>query len=147
MGTEALLEAPSDLEFWHATDIGFLAKGGCAKFPSTKKHETLQCIVTDELAVPGASVEALFGQLRIIADAANREPDVLTCWVLDRPLDGTSAGRAEKNVYVLLRFRTRAAYGVYRDTITRAEWKRIDQLAECRRTTTWEEAGIGFLGK
>lgn len=147
MGTEALLEAPSDLEFWHATDIGFLAKGGCAKFPSTQEQEMLQCIVTDELAVPGASVEALFGQLRNIADAANREPDILTCWVFDRPLDGANPEMAEKNVYVLLRFPTRAVYDVYKDTISRAEWKIIDQLAVRRRTTTWEEAGIGFLGK
>lgn len=141
------MEAPSDLEFWHSTDIGFLTKGGCAKFPNTREHEALQYIVTDELAVPGAGVEALFDQLRNVADAADREPDILTCWVLDRPLDETSSKTIEKNVYILLRFRTRAAYNVYRDTISRAEWKTIDQLATHKRTTTWEEAGIGFLGK
>lgn len=147
MGTEALLESPSDLEFWRSTDIGFLTKNGLSVFPLKEVNEELQYIVTDELVVLTSSMEDLLEQLRKIAEAARREPDVQTCWVLNREADEHSSRIGENEVYVLSRFRTRASYEIYKRTASRNEWDTVIQLAVKMRTTTWEEAGIGFLGK
>lgn len=147
VGTEALLESPSDLEFWRSTDIGFFTKDGLSMFSPKKANEELQYIVTDELAVPPASIDALLEQLRKVAETASRESSVETCWVLTRDMDDHGSGIVDDNVYVLLRFRSRTAYELYRRTASRTEWDLISQLTLKRRTTTWEEAGIGFLGK
>ena len=147
VGTEALLESPSDLEFWRSTDIGFLIKDGPSIFPLKETKEEQQYIVTDELAVPVASIDALLEQLRKIAETARLESTVETCWVLKRNLDEHGPATFDNNVYILLRFRSREAYERYRRTKSRAEWDIVSQLAVQRRTTTWEEAGIGFLGK
>lgn len=147
VGTEALLERPSDLEFWRSTDIGFLTKDGLSIFSPKDADEELQYIVTDELAVPIASIDAVLEQLQKIAQAAKRESSVETFWVLTRDVDDHCSGNVDNNVYVLLRFRSRAAYELYRRTASRTEWNLISQLTLKRRTTTWEESGIGFLGK
>ena len=68
VGTEALLESPSDLEFWHSTDIGFLTKDGPSIFSPKEANEELQYIVTDELAVPTAGIDALLEQLPPLSD-------------------------------------------------------------------------------
>jgi hypothetical protein len=147
VGTEALLETPSDLEFWRSTDIGFLTKDGLANFFPKKMDEEQQYIVTDELAIPPTDLNDLLKQLRKIAETAAREPSVETCWVLDRETDEQGSGIVDNNIYVLLRFRARAAYELYKKTVSQTEWDVVSQLAVKRRTTTWEEAGIGFLGK
>ena len=92
-------------------------------------------------------MDALFGQLRKIAETASRESSVETCWILNREVEGHSAGTIGDNVYVLLRFRSRAAYELYKSTGSRTEWTVVSQLAVKRRATTWEETGIGFLGR
>lgn len=147
VGTEALLESPSDLEFWRSTNIGFLTKDGLSVFSLKEVNEELEYIVTDEFAVLPDKMEVLLEQLRLIAEAASREPSVETCWVLNREVDEHSSGIGEHNVYVLLRFRTRASYELYKNTASRNEWDVVNQLAVKRRITTWEEVGIGFLGK
>ena len=147
VGTEALLEIPSDLEFWRSTDIGFLTKDGLSMFHPKKTNEELQYIVTDELAVPSASIDALLEQLRKIAETASSEPSVETYWVLTRDVYDHGSGIVDNNVYVLLRFRSRSAYELYKNNTSRAEWDLVTQLTLKMRTTTWEEAGIGFLGK
>lgn len=115
---------------------------------STRKtNEELQYIVTDELAVPSASIDALLEQLRKIAETASSEPSVETYWVLTRDVDDHGSGIVDNNVYVLLRFRSRSAYELYKNNTSRAEWDLVTQLTLKMRTTTWEEAGIGFLGK
>lgn len=147
VGTEALLESPSDLEFWRSTEIGFLTKDGLSIFSPKETNEELQYVVTDELAVPAANLEALLGQLRKIAETASQEPSVETCWVLKREVDERWSELTDNNVYVLLRFRSRAAYELYKEFTSRTEWNLVSQLAAKRRITTWEEAGIGFLGR
>lgn len=147
VGTEALLESPSDLEFWRSTDIGFLTKDGPSIFSLKEMNGELQYIVTDELAVPIASIDALLEQLRKVAETARLESTVETCWILKRNLDEHGSATFDNNVYVLLRFQSREAYELYKGTTSRAEWDMVSQLAVQRRTTTWEEAGIGFLGR
>jgi len=147
VGMEALLESPSDLEFWRSTDIGFLTKDGLSIFSPKEADDELQYIVTDELAVPTASIDALLEQLRKVAETASRDPSIETCWVLQRDVDDHGSEIVDNNVYLLLRFRSRAAYELYKRSASRSEWDLVSQLALKRRTTTWEEAGIGFLGK
>lgn len=147
VGTEALLESPSDLEFWRSTDIGFLTKDGLSIFSPKEANEELQYIVTDELTVPTASINAVLEQLRKIAETASRESSVETCWVLRRDVGDHGSGIVDNNLYVLLRFRSRATYELYRSNTSRTEWDLVGQLALKRRTTAWEEASIGYLGK
>lgn len=147
MGTEALLESPSDLEFWHFTGIGFLTKGGQVLFAPGKTTQTPQYVVTDELAVPVASIQQTLDQLNQMTETARLEPSVLTFWVLDREATDDSLGNNENNLYVLMRFHSKVDYTAYRQATSRAEWGVIGELATSRRTTMWEEAGIGFLGR
>jgi hypothetical protein len=147
VGTEALLESPSDLDFWRSTDIGFLTKDGPSVFDLKETNQERQYIVTDELAIPAADMKALLEQLRKIAETASREPSVETCWVLKRDVDEHGGGFVGNNVYVLLRFQSRAACELYKRTVSRTEWDVVSQLAVKRRATTWEETGIGFLGR
>lgn len=147
MGSEGLLEGPSDLEFWHSTDIGFLTKGGQELFSSAKELEALQCVVTDELAVPIHSKLQSLDLVGRIAERARMEPNVLSFWVLERKPTGDSFGHPENNLYVFMRFKTKAACDAYRYTTSQIEWEAVGGLVTNRRTTTWEEAGIGFLGR
>lgn len=147
VGREALLESPSDLEFWQSTDIGFLTKGEQVKFSPREEPNQLQCVVTDELAVASTSKKQLLDQLQKIAERAGLEPDVLTFWVLDRNSAESSSAGTENNVYVFMRFSSEVVWKTYRDVILPTEWKLVGDLATNRRTTIWEEAGIGFLGR
>lgn len=141
------MESPSDLDFWQSTGIGFLTKNGPSAFsPSTEGRE-LQYVVTDELAVLEASMQMLPEQLSKVAEVAEQELDVETCWVLDRKLEQVDPETVESNVYVFLRFREKRSYELYKNTTSLDEWKTIEQLAVKRRTTIWQEAGIGFLGR
>ena len=116
-------------------------------FSRKGEDEGLQYIVTDELAIATASKERVFEQLRKIAKTADHESGVESCWVLDREVDKMDSEIVANNVYVFLRFQAKAAYELYKNTTSRVEWEAIDQLTIGRRTTTWEEAGIGFLGR
>jgi hypothetical protein len=135
------------LEFWRSTDIGFLTKDGPSIFYPKEKNEDPQFIVTDELAVSAVDMDALLEQLREIAETASRESSVETCWILNREVEGRSPGIVDDNVYVLLRFRSKTAYELYKSNASRTEWDVVSQLAAKRKTTMWEEAGIGFLGR
>lgn len=147
VGREALLERPSDLEFWQSTDIGFLTKEEQVKFSPREECDQLQCVVTDELAVASTSKKQLLDQLRKIAERARLESDVLSFWVLDRDSAESSSAGTENDVYVFMRFSSETAWKAYRDTNLPTEWEMVGDLATNRRTTTWEEAGIGFLGR
>lgn len=147
MGTEALLESPSDLEFWHSTGIGFLSKEGQVLFATGEGSQTPQYAVTDELAVPNESKQQSLDKLRHIAETARQEPSVLSFWVLDRESIEGSLGSNENSLYVLMRFHSKADYDEYRQAASRREWEATEALAISRRTTMWEAAGIGFLGR
>lgn len=147
VGTEELLESPSDLEFWHSTSIGFLTKGGQVLFAPGNDGQTPQYAVTDELAVAAASKQQSLDHLRQIAETARLEPSVLTFWVLDRESPDSSSGDAGNNLYLLMRFHSKSHYNAYRQASSRAEWEAIGSLTTSRKTTTWEAAGIGFLGR
>lgn len=144
VGPEGLLERPSDLEFWYSTSIGFLAKEGQATF-ATINAASPQYIVTDEMAVAAENKDKLFLQLRRIAEAAQHDANVQTFWVLDRP--GQSGSEIAHNVYVLSRFRDKMAYSFLRDEACRTEWDAVTTLVTDRTETTWQESGIGFLGR
>jgi hypothetical protein len=147
VGTERLLESPSDLEFWHSTDVGFLTKGGQARFSPEKEPGMLQYVVIDELAIPAINKLQSLEQLERIAERARQDTEVLTFWVLERESAESRPGSPENNLYVFMRFHTKAAYTTYCHAASRAEWETIWGLVSSRRITEWEEAGIGFLGR
>jgi hypothetical protein len=141
------LESPSDLEFWHSTDVGFLTKGGQAMFSPGKDPGMLQYVVIEELAIPALNKLQSLEQLKQIAERARRETEVLTSWVLERESAESSSGSPENNLYVFMRFHTKAAYTTYHHAASRVDWGTVGELVSSRRTTEWEEAGIGFLGR
>lgn len=147
MATEALLQSPSDLRFWHSTGIGFLSRERQAKFSPANTSAIPQYLVTDEFFVPLASRPQALDLLRRIAEEVTAEPGTVTFWVLDRGSDDGGLEGFEHNLYVLIRFRSKADYDRYQHEGSPADWAMINRLAKNRRTTTWEEAGIGFLGR
>jgi hypothetical protein len=116
-------------------------------FSPGKEARMQQYTVIEELAVTALKKLQSLEHLKQIAERARQETEVLTFWVLERESTESSSGSPENNLYVFMRFRTKAAYTAHHHAGSQAEWETIGKLASSRRTTKWEEAGIGFLGR
>jgi hypothetical protein len=105
--------------------------------------------VTDEFVPKKGAKGKIFDILRSLAVDAQEEDSMLTFWVQDRI--GTSDTRSEdehdESVYVLLRCKNKQAFKAFVAQERTGEWERVGQLSENRRTTTWVESGIGFIGR
>jgi hypothetical protein len=147
VGEEGLLVRPSDLRFWHPTGIGFLTKHVHERFLQRESRSSVQYLVTNEF-IPKAGMRGeVFDVLRTIATAAQEDDSVLTFWVQDRfEVSAESVGNSDdETVYVLLRCRDRSRFDEF--VARTAEWKTIGHMSEARRTTTWIDSGIGFIGR
>jgi hypothetical protein len=146
---QELLTKPSDLRFWHPTGIGFLTKETQEIFKPQTSTAKLQYLATDEfVAKPGETAKVLH-YLRKAAAIAQKDDSVLTFWVQDRV--GSSNGRAERvdndKLGILVRCRHKQAFDAFLKTTKAVAWDPIAQLSDERRTTTWVESGIGFIGR
>lgn len=149
VGEEGLLAKPSDLQFWHPTDIGFLTKGAAAKFPAESNGYEPQYIITDEFKSTSENRGQVLGTLKGIATVAENDEAVLSFWVLSRVgLDGVVSSEVDgDSIYVFMRFASRGTSKPFCEERTASEWKQLKPLCVDRRRTTWVESGIGFLGR
>lgn len=142
------MEKPSDLRFWHPTDIGFLTRKKQVNFASPETTGGRQYIVVDELLPNTGRKSDILSRLESLAARSRGEETVLTFWVLDRGATQQDTGSIDGDgIYVFARFQDKSSYKQFQSDFGEAGWNEIDSLCEKRTTTTWVEAGLGFLGR
>jgi hypothetical protein len=103
--------------------------------------------VTDEFVLRQGTGNHVLEHLRKVATAAQEDEAVLSFWVQGR-LDPSAASSEigdDSSVYVLLRCQSQQAFNAF--IAQASEWKLIDGMVENRKTSTWVESGIGFIGR
>ncbi|KAL2067202.1 hypothetical protein VTL71DRAFT_1626 [Oculimacula yallundae] len=147
VGEEGLLARPSDLRFWRPAGIGFLTKKDQVVFSDQGGSVGKQYIITDELTPRHGSKGELLDILSGIAEAALNDESALSFWVQDRI--GTDTGvlleGIEDTLYLFLRCRDQASAEVFWGKTVASKLANLE--FENRRTTTWIDSGIGFLGR
>lgn len=139
---QKLLERPSDLRFWRPTEIGFLSRPGTASLMKANAGSDTRYAVANELTPrPGNKGHAL-GELQRVAGLAADTPSTVSFWVLDR-----GEGDEDESLYVFSLFESKADAEGFEGGEAGKIWKRLDDICESRRRTTWLECGIGFIGR
>ncbi|KAL2204653.1 hypothetical protein CC79DRAFT_1398910 [Sarocladium strictum] len=147
---EGLLTKPSDLQFWHPVNIGFLTKGTPAIFPvDLEGSRSPQYIVTDEFKAKPGEKQVILDHLRRAAEVAEKSNGVLSFWVLSRVgVDGSVAPDLDENsLYVFVRGDDKASVDSLYEKEAADSWADVERIVIERRRTTWVESGIGFLGR
>ena len=77
-----------------------------------------------------------------VVKCAENRPEIGSFWILGRENEEEDG----EDIVAFTRFKSKEDYEAFM-TEEGEIWKRVDDLCDYVRTTTWEESGIGYLGR
>jgi len=141
VAAEGLLNGYPDMRFWCATGMGFLTRAPINMMVDREATKNQYIVVQDLSPKQGAKSKVL-DTLGSVVNSVESVSSVGSFWVLER--ENKEDG---DDVIVFARFDYKNSYEAFMATDAGQTWKTVGDLCQAALTTTWTEAGIGFLGR